>query len=192
MKLLREFFGTVKTHHILYQILKQRNPIRRTVDMQKLMEQEYDHLVTLHHRKLISFWQLKQIELESKGGQCHKCNKPWVPRTVKNLFCTFKYFEPDCLCYPVCPFCGCLLMREIEEGIDYCTNCKHYELCRETVEVEHKSDSGRTYKKKAKCRGNMLLSREGYICERCGHKVSGYMLSDDLLVPVAYRGGENG
>ena len=81
-------------------------------------------------------------------------------------------------------------MREIEEGIDHCTNCKHYELCRETVEVEHKSDSGRTYKKKAKCRGNMLLSREGYICERCGHKVSGYMLSDDLLVPVAYRGGE--
>ena len=81
-------------------------------------------------------------------------------------------------------------MREIEENIDCCTNCLHYELCRETVETSRRS-GGQTFKKKAKCKGNMLLSREGYICEQCSHRVSGYMLADDLLVPVAYRGGSD-
>ena len=190
MKPIRELFGTIKAHSVLFSVLKQHNPIRRTVDMQKLMEQEYDHLVTLHHQKKISFWQLRQIELEAKGGGCPKCDAPWVSRVAQNLFCKFKYFEPGCTCYPVCPFCGCLLMREIEEGIDYCTNCLHYELCRETVETSRRS-GGQTFKKKAKCKGNMLLSREGYICEQCSHRVSGYMLADDLLVPVAYRGGNN-
>jgi hypothetical protein len=38
----------------------------------------------------------------------------------------------------------------------------------------------------------MLLSRDGYICEDCSHRISGYLMLDGVLVPAAYRGGEDG
>jgi hypothetical protein len=83
-------------------------------------------------------------------------------------------------------------MYEVENEIKYCTNCCHMEKCKEKVEKEHKTKTGRKGKRTETCGGDMLLSRDGYICEDCSHRISGYLMLDGVLVPAAYRGGEDG
>ena len=186
-KIKRSWFGDSRMHSALFTILKDDPPKNRSVDMQKMMGSESDRLAELVYKKHLDMWQLRHIELEAKGGKCPKCSVPWIIKKINNIFCHFEYYQPDCTCYPVCPFCGYYLMYEIEVNIPVCTNCNHYKFCDQIV-TETVTKAGKTGTKKRKCQGKMLLAKEGYVCEKCNHKVNGFIMHDDLIVPDIYKG----
>jgi len=67
---------------------------------------------------------LNLIKLETLGGKCPECGKPWKKVEVKNQCADFAYFTPDCKCYPHCPACGVSFHREWAMGIRDFTHCK--------------------------------------------------------------------
>ena len=69
---------------------------------------------------------LQLIELETLGGNCPRCKKPWKKIEVKNECADFTYYSPDCKCYPCCPKCGTSFHREWamgERDFSKCTSC---------------------------------------------------------------------
>ena len=45
------------------------------------------------------------MKMEIDGGNCPKCNKPWLEIDYDGLFGMGRYFEPECYCFPTCR-CG--------------------------------------------------------------------------------------
>ena len=66
---------------------------------------------------------LQALDLEWKGGDCPKCGTPFEEQVVKNLFGDFKYFQPACLCFPMCKHCGDALLYEELARVPRCLNC---------------------------------------------------------------------
>jgi len=187
----RTWFGDARMHSVLFDVLKRSPPAHVHIDMQSVMSTEETRLMELYKRGLLSHAELTQIELEAKGGACPKCSRQWVKRQVDNIFCHFTYYETGCTCYLACYNCGCYLMREAIEDIPYCTNCRRVERCHEIVDVEVTTPSGRKLKRRQRCPGMMLLSGKGYSCDNCGHRITGYLLEEGVIVPLVFIGGAN-
>lgn len=149
----------------------------------------HSRLEQLYDRKKVSLLEVTEFKLESDLGKCPKCQKPWTPRIVDNIFVTFTYFEPDCRCYPVCPFCGKLLIRESEEKAEYCSNCKYMPPCGIKIKLKAKAKGGEEGEKPGRCKGRYILLPGGsYMCNECS-AIKSFIIRDDVIVPRVYRGG---
>ena len=86
------------------------------------------------------------VTMAIDGGPCIRCGKPWAQVEVKNIFAEYKYYRPECKCYPKCRMiwspqndgrsvdigCGRILYEEMHGGVFQrngrryvrCDNCK--------------------------------------------------------------------
>jgi hypothetical protein len=157
------------------------------VEMAPTVEQGHDRLVQLYEEGQLSIWEVTEFELQSDGGKCNNCGKLWVKRRVDNIYVNFTYYEPNCTCYPVCPFCGKVLIREVEEKLECCGGCRHMETCLLFVETKETSRTGKTKTKRHRCGGKYAFLPGGkYVCDECG-KIKGFERRDDLILPKVYR-----
>ncbi len=62
------------------------------------------------------------------GGDCVLCGVAWLPVEVKNRFAEYRYYRPNCKCFPICWQCGTQIIEEriINPGIKHCPNCKAF------------------------------------------------------------------
>ena len=116
--------------------------------------------------------EVRLCELQARGGDCLRCGKPWKVLHVKNAFAEYDIYQAMCHCYPVCPWCGRLLMVEVEEKQPVCMYCHTqsevgYPLC--AGFVTKTIGEGRGAKKKSvRCNGRPRPTAGGWICETCG------------------------
>jgi len=69
---------------------------------------------------------LQLIKVETLGGNCPKCDKPWKKIEVKNECADYTYYDPDCKCFPRCHGCGTSFHREWameERDFTKCQSC---------------------------------------------------------------------
>ena len=75
--------------------------------------------------------ELDWLVLESVGGPCPKCRKPWEKVTVSNRYAAFEYYRPACECYETCAECGKSLYGHVPAGFGKhqykCPSCGHRE-----------------------------------------------------------------
>lgn len=113
-------------------------------------------------------------DMANNGGKCDVCDKPW--EKVTNSLGLWHY-EPNCTCYPRCPWCKRWLINEVknkEAGCRHC--CKNGIECWRIVPVMKKDEDGNLIKtkKRKKCTGILKLesAQNGYTifsCSSCSH-----------------------
>jgi hypothetical protein len=112
---------------------------RKMFTSQELVDVAYRRLVDgMHDQPEL----VLAAQLESIGGECPVCSKPFLRVDVDNEYGKFHYFQPDCRCFKRCERvdvegvkngkwyhretvgCGRLLIAERLLGIGYCTSCR--------------------------------------------------------------------
>ena len=130
-------------------------------------------------------WQYKELRLAVNGGDCPTCKNPWKLKKVKNTLAEFEYYIPGCGCYPKCPYCGKVQLREVQEELKGCTDCMgesiygstaYYIACGKWGDKSSQKCKARSGGR-AKCSGVMapVLVREGkdtHQCTECGRLTS--------------------
>jgi hypothetical protein len=109
--------------------------------------------------------ELKLNQLQAEGGNCPRCSKPWVKKHVTHRLAEFDLWDAGCHCYPRCPYCGRILMVEVDEGLDGCVYCGPA-ICTRIVDKETEGE-GKRRKYKAPCNGISAPTFGGFVCE-CG------------------------
>jgi len=120
--------------------------------------------------------------LERRGGPCIKCNKAWRPIEVDNAVARFDYHQPNCACFPRCPYCEHYLYQECARELAVCLTCGPMEgqpgavqigQCYRTVSKDVPDGSGKMGRTKtidAACLGALRLRQDGRLkCDACGH-----------------------
>ena len=160
-----------RLRELLYKAIYERKQIGK-IDLGEIMKDDLAEL----ERKNAPYWDKKVVEMETYGGECPVCGESWIPVFHKNSLAKMTIYQPSCSCYPRCPFCGRVLMVEVEtQGDDtrVCNNCGAKYLCPEKVTKYDKNNRPHP----AKCEGLIVPMKGGYFqCAECQRVYSGDFL----------------
>tara|TARA_Y100000310_G_C20439656_1_gene695457 strand:+ start:199 stop:735 length:537 start_codon:yes stop_codon:yes gene_type:complete len=164
-------------------LVKDKVPVQHPVDIPRAFLEggDKDALESANVPNII----IQEWELESLGGNCVKCHKPWRRVEVDNLYVTAEYYRPDCHCFPRCPLCAHYLWTDLALQREACSNCDTQLSCPERREKTIPGSKGYNYKKVMACGAKLLLSRSGYVCPDCNYSVSYTVIRDRRVLGMS-------
>lgn len=98
--------------------------------MENISQDKFEGYQRIAYRRAepISKLHSSMIVLETTGGNCPECGKPWQKIVVDNNYAKFVYYDPTCNCWGRCPDCRVSWHREVTAGspisqITKCNSC---------------------------------------------------------------------
>ena len=98
-------------------------PVDREAAYKRMVKREMERAETFFRAGIEGA--AKVVLMTIDGGPCARCGRMWKEVQVDNPFAQFRYFKPDCGCYPKCSRCGYVHAEEVEAGQNtgWCARC---------------------------------------------------------------------
>jgi len=175
--------------HTLREVWENGKPIGE-VSIQKRFTKVYEELIREGVLRPET-WEYKLMALQTVGGECPVCKKPWVEKKCNPVFtqkganqgmvvASYMYFVPSCGCIMHCPMCGTPQLAEFYEERTMCLTCGHKIQCQNWVDKSEGYGNTKTTKR-ARCDGYYRPAVGRWVCDVCG---------DEKIIHIKEKGYE--